>query len=562
MGFGKARHDLIVGVLALTSGLLIGACGDEEEVKGGRITIGHSLAAGSPDPAFAHPGDGSEPAWAAEVAWLVYTPLLTYRHEEGNAGAELIPGLAASLPEVSANGRTYTLTLRDGVEYSDGRQVRVQDFEAAIRRSLSLEPALVEQFGVIEGVDSYLASGRAEADISGIEADRESGEIRIHLEVPDVSFPNVLAMLPATPVPSAMPVVESSPEPPPGVGPYEVVAASPGGRFVLRKSRAFESFDIPDIPTGNVDRITAKPMTTGRQQARAVLDNRLDYMQETPPAGLKPTIFEQASERYADRPVGSTYYFFFDLRRPPFDDRLVREAINRGIDRAALAQASGGELVPGCSFLAPGISGYDKTFDLSGCPYGDPARPPDLDRARRMLRRAGASGTPVVVWGRADAPFRRITVAYVRMLRQLGLRPRLRIVDPRAYAAEIARRRSRVHTGLVTHFQTFPHPLDFYRLVDGRSIQPRVSQDPGGIGDPRIDDELDRLRLEPELDSVAEDWAALDAYVVSPPQSYIAPIGHPKLSSFFSERMDVDAAVFHPVYLNDYSTFALKEGEL
>ena len=39
-----------------------------------------------------------------EPLWLVYTPLLTYPHVEGEAGAELIPGLAEDLPEVSEDG--------------------------------------------------------------------------------------------------------------------------------------------------------------------------------------------------------------------------------------------------------------------------------------------------------------------------------------------------------------------------------------------------------------------------------------------------------------------------
>jgi hypothetical protein len=147
------------------------------------------------------------------------------------------------------------------------------------------------------------------------------------------------------------------------------------------------------------------------------------------------------------------------------------------------------------------------------------------------------------------------------MLRRLGLRPELRIVPPQVYARAIARRIPPAQTGLIGHFQTFPHPLDFYRLVDSRSIRSRDTPNPGGIDDARIDDEIDRLRLEPDLDSVATDWAQLDGYLISPEQSHIAPIGHRKLASFFSERMDTDAAIFHPVYFNDYSSFALKEGE-
>ena len=76
---------------------------------------------------------------AIEPLWLVYTPLLTYPHVEGEAGAELIPGLAEDLPEISEDGTTYTLTLRDGLKFSDGTDVKASDFEHTIKRVLNLE---------------------------------------------------------------------------------------------------------------------------------------------------------------------------------------------------------------------------------------------------------------------------------------------------------------------------------------------------------------------------------------------------------------------------------------
>jgi len=66
------------------------------------------------------------------------------------------------------------------------------------------------------------------------------------------------------------------------------------------------------------------------------------------------------------------------------------------------------------------------------------------------------------------------------------------------------------------------------------------------------------LTLEPDLASVADRWEAWDEELVSPPNSYIAPYGHRKLSTFTSDRIDFDAVVFHPLYLNDYSTFEIK----
>ena len=59
----------------------------------------------------------------AEVNWLVYTGLTTYAHASGSAGAQLIPGLAMALPVISDGGRTYTVTLRKGLVFSNGAPV-------------------------------------------------------------------------------------------------------------------------------------------------------------------------------------------------------------------------------------------------------------------------------------------------------------------------------------------------------------------------------------------------------------------------------------------------------
>src|SRR3954454_18199113 len=59
-----------------------------------------------------------------QIMWNVYLPLLGYTHANGPEGATLVPYLAKDLPKVSADGKTYTLTLRDGVKYSDGTAVK------------------------------------------------------------------------------------------------------------------------------------------------------------------------------------------------------------------------------------------------------------------------------------------------------------------------------------------------------------------------------------------------------------------------------------------------------
>ena len=93
---------LLVTVLSM---LVIGACGGDDDddgggdagggaaKTGGEVTISQTSQPDHLDPALTYTVNGIEPLW------LVYTPLLTYPHKEGAAGAELIPGLAKEMPE-------------------------------------------------------------------------------------------------------------------------------------------------------------------------------------------------------------------------------------------------------------------------------------------------------------------------------------------------------------------------------------------------------------------------------------------------------------------------------
>src|SRR5215472_2925815 len=68
------------------------------------------------------------------VMWNLYLPLLGYRHTSGPRGAQLVPYLAKTLPRISRDRMTYRLTLRDGLTYSNGVDVKASDFKTTIER--------------------------------------------------------------------------------------------------------------------------------------------------------------------------------------------------------------------------------------------------------------------------------------------------------------------------------------------------------------------------------------------------------------------------------------------
>jgi peptide/nickel transport system substrate-binding protein len=548
---GKVLAALLA---AAALGTAIAACGADEAAPGS-ITISQTSQPDRLDPALSFSINGLEPMW------LVYTPLLTYRHAEGTEGAELIPGLATDMPEISGDGRTYSLQLREGLEYSDGTPVKASDFEHTIERVLYLQSAGASFYTGIVGAEQYLKAHDSSADIAGIRTDDQTRKITIQLTRPDAAFQNILAMVFAGLVPGDTPFTNMTQDPPPGVGPYEITDSQPNRQFVLERTPTFDELDIPDIPTGSIEKITTRIVGSEREQAEDVLDGALDYMQDPPPADLKPTILEQASDRYEERPTGTTYYFFLNTRTPPFDDPLVRQAVNYGLDREAIGRLYAGSLQPGCAFLAPGVPGYDEALDTTDCPYGDPTEPPDTERARQLIERAGASGAKVTVWGSNETETSSVVEAYADMLNEIGLDAQPRLVDSSVYYTTIENQKTEAQTGFETWYMDFPHPLDFFLQLDGDSIQPTNNPNVANIDDPQINQEIARLRPVSDLKSVEDDWAALDAYLVSPPHSYVAVFGHRKVGTFFSERMDPATAIFHPVYQNDYSSWTLKEGE-
>src|SRR5689334_20901790 len=60
--------------------------------EGGTATVLMGTAPDYLDPQLGYTTQSAEPGW------ITYTPLVTYRHENGTAGGELIPGLATALP--------------------------------------------------------------------------------------------------------------------------------------------------------------------------------------------------------------------------------------------------------------------------------------------------------------------------------------------------------------------------------------------------------------------------------------------------------------------------------
>jgi peptide/nickel transport system substrate-binding protein len=493
---------------------------------------------------------------AAEPDWITYTPLLTYKHASGQEGTTLIPGLAENLPEVSNDGKTYTLTLRKGLVFSNGQSVKASDFPATIERAIKLNWGGKSFFtNYIAGASAF-DTGKSKT-ISGIQADDSTGKITIHLTTPYGAFANVLAFPSAGLVPSGTPDKNLSSNPPPGVGPYVIKDVSPNRSFTLVKNSRFAGLGVPGIPKGHLNTIKVSITSNTQSEAEQVLDDQADAFDagDTVPASLLPQIQSKASGRFSRETIPSTFYFFLNTRMAPFNNPLAREAVNYAIDRRAFVRLASGFLKPECYFLPDGIAGHP----TGSCPYGSKDGAPDLTKAKELVKKAGLDGTPVTVWGETRAPRKQYVEYYTEVLNKIGFKATPKIISDSVYFPTIGNAKTAAQTGFADWLQDFPNPSDFYLLMNGKSIQPVNNQNFSNVNDPHVQAELAKLDAVPatKLDSVSGEWKALDQYVAG--KAYVATYGSEELPKFLSTRIDFGSAVFHPLYLNDWSTWQLKK---
>jgi peptide/nickel transport system substrate-binding protein len=134
-------------------------------------------------------------------------------------------------------------------------------------------------------------------------------------------------------------------------------------------------------------------------------------------------------------PLAVTDFAWLDVKRPPFDVRRVRLALNLAVDRAHVVDLLGGTDAASatCQVLPVGLPGYRPICPFTAAPVAGGAwRAPDLTRARRL---ADASrGTSVTVWTFA---FTYPVAAYLAgVLRELGFRSRAQIPTPDRFFAD------------------------------------------------------------------------------------------------------------------------------
>jgi peptide/nickel transport system substrate-binding protein len=533
---------LIVAVAVAVLGAT--GCGSSDTKTGGSIRIG-SVLPDSYDPVL------FQTIQAYQPLQLVYKSLVTYRDAEGDAGAQVVPALAQSMPTISSDRKTYKFKLRPGLKYTDGEPVKASDVEHSIKRLLFLGGPYASFLSGIVGAKEYTDAKKQDGDITGITSDDAAGTITIKLTAPDSQFLYALAEPYAAPTPVSKSPFKSAT--PPGIGPYTMKVENPSRQFTLTRNK---SFNLPGNAKGNIDNITVVKESVP-QMTQDVISGRLDFMTEDPTGDLLPQVKAKYSDRFRlDANPPNTYWFFMNETVPPFDKPQVRQAVNYALDSRALQRIFGGRLQPTCNFLPEAFqgAGYQK---IDPCPWGDPNGPGNIPKAKQLVQQSGDAGMDVTVWTNRKDPRPAIGDYYRDLLNQIGFKATTKVLDQQVYFDTVGTKSTKAQTGFTDWFQDFPHPNDFFEPnLSSASAASNPSFNLEFKAPPGLDQALAKLKPQ-DPKKVAAQWAALDRSLVT--GAHIAVYGHELSSSFFSTRMNfAKCAGVHPVYKNDWTLFCLK----
>jgi ABC-type transport system substrate-binding protein/tRNA A-37 threonylcarbamoyl transferase component Bud32 len=312
--------------------------------------------------------------------------LLAYPDTNGLAGKRLRPEVAAAMPQVSPDGRTYTFRIRSGFRFSppSNEPVTAATFKHTLERVVSPRlgnggrgpseaPAIVGLAAFRAGKAAHVAGIKVRGDTLSITLVKPSGDFLGRISLPHLC-----------PVPLRTPM---SPTPPdralPSTGPY-YVSSTANGRIVLlpnpryggdrprRWARIVYTLDVPTsqavtlVDRGSLDYLPIEFDSEGLLRRWGVLDRRY---------GTKSRAARRGAQRYFPTTGRFVDYIVLNANRPLFRDARLRRAVNYVLDRPALAAVFHDS--PGDQIVPPSVEGFP-----SGAFY--PIDGPDLVTARRL----------------------------------------------------------------------------------------------------------------------------------------------------------------------------------
>ena len=349
---------------------------------------------------------------------------------------EYVPHMASAMPRVSADGRTFTFTLRDDLKWSDGKPVVVEDFTYAWEQASKEENAWVS-WDQTEEIASFKA------------LDAKTIEVVLKESKPTDVATGLATLI--GPVPSHVwkdkpwndPV--ANPEilkPTVVLGPYKVTS------FDLSSRGVFEAIDTHFKGKPAIPRIEMVPAQQPALVLEMVKNGSANWAIRIPPALAADARNDPNLNVLTWTAANAGYRLLqFNLQRPVLQDKALREALSRAINRDDVIDlAEDGLATPQYSFLNPNNTKWAnpnvERYDF------------DMNRAKQILQQAGYTrqgenllgkdGQPIrlsLLFPTTSQPRAKMATYMQQQYRELGITLDVRGLDFNAYTDQVSARR-------------------------------------------------------------------------------------------------------------------------
>jgi len=288
-----------------------------------------------------------------DVQAQLFRALFAYRGPDPYA---INPSLAETWEETDT---TLTVTLRKGVLFHNGREVVAQDvldnLDRAKDESLgnNLSPIFLPTVTAAEAVDQYTVK----ITYATVYPTKLEDLVYLFL-IPKES----MAEIATNPV---------------GAGPFKFDSYTPGDTLELVKFDDYYEADKPYL-----DKVTVKIIPDLQSQLANLSAGAVDLVSSIPLADI-PNLETDTSVQLVKYPVGGVWQcILLNCKQAPFDNKLVRQALNYTVDREKINQfAYFGQLKTTHTRYLPEISWFN--------PEAEAYYSYDLEKAKALLVEAG-----------------------------------------------------------------------------------------------------------------------------------------------------------------------------
>ena len=345
------RRTFLAGSLALAAAGIVPFGGKAQAAapaKGGKLTIGvHGQAGFGPLDPHRMAGD-----IAVDLA-NQFNVFESLTHQANDGSIEM--WLAESVTPDDDTAAIWTIRIKKGVLFHDGRELKADDVIFSIKR--------IREPGTISG--GHIGPVKTYEKI-------DDHTVRLTLEGPRSWLPTGLS----DPY-SGMVPADFDPKKPIGTGPFQM------GEIVPKESVSIKRFDTYHGDHALLDEVVLLPFEDSSALLNALQSGQVDIVNDVD-ASLVGEIEGNEEFKLYNSPTGKFFPIQMRTDRAPFNDPRLRQALRLVIDREAVLNS----VANGYATIANDLYGrYDPDFD------DKLVRARDVEKAKALVKEAGLEGT-------------------------------------------------------------------------------------------------------------------------------------------------------------------------